>query len=97
MVWGVNVRRWIAKGRMRVVVVGCELLFARHRYRKGRPHRRRLHDYDSAPILHLSAKSPVWGFVGLRNPLRLAPYLLCKIVGRGCCCDGGGVERGERA
>lgn len=94
-----NVRRWTAKGRMQVVVgVGCESLLARRRYcRKGRHHRRHRHDYDEALTLHLVAKLPVWGFGGLRSPLRLAPCLVCKIVGRGYYCDGGDGGRGERA
>lgn len=94
----VNVRRWIAKGRMQVGVVGCGFLLAHRRYcRKGRHHRRHRRDYDEALTLHLVARLPVWGFGGLRSPLRLAPCLLCKIVGRGCYCDGGDGGRGERA
>ncbi len=56
----VNVRRWTAKGRMQVAVVGCGFLLARHHYcRKGRHHRRHRHDYDEALTLHLVARLPV--------------------------------------
>lgn len=77
-------------------MVGRGFLLARRYYRKGR-HRLRRHDYDEALILHLVAKLLVWGFVGLRSPLRLAPCLVCKIVGCGYYCDGGDGGRGERA
>lgn len=94
---GVNVRRWIAKGRMQVVVVGCGYLLARRRcYRKGRHHGRCRHDYE-ALIPHPFAKLPVWGFVGWRSPLRLESCLVCKVFGHGYCCDGGGGGRGERS
>lgn len=93
-----NVRRWIAKGRRRVVAGECGFLLARRRcYRKGRHRHRGQHDYREDLILHLFARLPVWVIVGSHSLPMLASCLVCKIVWPGCCCDGGDDGRGERA
>lgn len=78
--------------------MGCGFLLARRRYcHIDGYHRRHRHEHDEALTLHLVARLPVWGFGGLRSPLRIAPCLECKIAGRGYYCDGGDNGRDERA
>lgn len=94
----VNVRRWISKGRRRVVVEECGFLLARRRcYHKGRRRHRGQHDYAEDLILHLFARLLESVIVGWHSLRILASCLVCKIVWPGYCCDGGDDGRGERA